>query len=114
VLAFIDRSLGFQRDIGELSSCNAARALERGAGSLKSGAHDDYPCSRWLYPGKIRNQYYPDENSASGRSLSADRSSATYTGAYLALTGEAAAHISCRNEMMQRAALCATLLLESW
>jgi hypothetical protein len=37
-----------------------------------------------------------------------------YTGAYLALTGEAAAHISCRNEMMQRAALCATLLLESW
>jgi hypothetical protein len=51
---------------------------------------------------KSEIKYYPDENSA-----------LPYAGAYLALTGEAAAHISCRNEMMQRAALCATLLLES-
>jgi hypothetical protein len=36
------------------------------------------------------------------------------TGACVVLTGEAAAHISCRNEMMQRTALCAILLLKRW
>jgi hypothetical protein len=48
------------------------------------------------------------------RFASPDRPCAAYAGACLVLTGEAAAHISCRNEMMQRTALCAILLLKRW
>jgi hypothetical protein len=43
-----------------------------------------------------------------------DKSVRDLHGHRLALTGDAATHINCRNEMMQRTALCATLLLKRW